>query len=106
MQKKKYYKHWRIEILDANNDTLDVDYVPTKREAMKIINRKLKDENLWQINLENERVNYWDFGELGTDIIDVDNISEESFKGKAQVKDRIDRAEEAVNDIVYKFLSK
>ena len=33
--KRNQYKHWRIEVLDANDETVDVDYVPTKKEAMK-----------------------------------------------------------------------
>ena len=86
--KQKHYKHWRIEILDADDETVDVDYVGTKREAMKMVNRLLKDENLWKIELKHQRVNYTEFEDIvsSADIVGIDTISSESFKGKALVE--------------------
>jgi len=104
--KQKQYKHWRIEVLDANNEPVDVDYVPTKKEAMKMVNRLLKDENLWQINLEHRRVRYSEFEDGTTNILDDECLKSELFIGKAEVAYRIERMKEKTNEIVYELFAK
>tara|TARA_B100001142_G_C14121491_1_gene573206 strand:+ start:147 stop:476 length:330 start_codon:yes stop_codon:yes gene_type:complete len=105
--KQKHYKHWRIEILDADDETVDVDHVPTKREAMKMVNRLLKDENLWKIELKHQRVNYTEFEDIVSsgDIVGIDTISSESFKGKALVEDQIERMEEKTKEVIYELFA-
>ena len=104
--KQRQYKHWRIEVLDANDETVDVDYVPTKKEAMKMVNRLLKDENLWQINLEHRRVRYSEFEDGTTNILDNECLKSESFKGKALVEYQLEQLKEKTNEIIYEMFAK